>query len=44
MHPTSLSHDQAEIYLSQLCTDHSRAKARSAFRTIAVALGVESTD
>lgn len=34
--------DPAELYLSHLGTDHSRATARSALRTIARALGVET--
>lgn len=34
--------DPAELYLSQLGTDHSRATAHSALRTIARALGVET--
>ena len=42
MASTSTTPDPAEIYLSQLGTDHSRATARSALRTIARALGVET--
>lgn len=41
---TSSSLDPAELYLSQLGTEHSRAIARSAFRTIGRALGVETID
>lgn len=42
MNTTSLSLDPAKLYLSQLGTDHSRAMACSALRTIARALGVET--
>lgn len=44
MHTTPLTPDPAEIYLSHLGTAHSRATARSALRTIARALGVETID
>ena len=44
MASTSTTLDPAEIYLSQLGTPHSQATARSALRTIARALGVESID
>jgi integrase len=42
MASTSTTPDPSELYLSQLGTDHSRATARSALRTIACALGVET--
>ena len=44
MHSPCSPLDPAELYLSQLGTDHSRATARSALRTVARALGVESID
>lgn len=44
MASTSTAPDPVEIYLSQLGTNHSRATARSALRTITRALGVDSID
>lgn len=44
MASTSLISDPAELYLSQLGTEHSRATARSALRTIGRALGVDTID
>jgi integrase/recombinase XerD len=44
MASTSLIPDPSELYLSQLGTEHSRATARSALRTIACALGVDTID
>jgi integrase/recombinase XerD len=44
MASTSLNPDPAELYLSQLGTEHSQATARSALRTIACALDVDTID
>lgn len=44
MHSPSPFPDPAELYLSQLGTEHSRATARSALRTIGRALGVDTID
>jgi integrase len=44
MASTPTTADPAELYLSQLGTDHSRATARSALSTIARSLGVETID